>query len=119
MLERAHDARLIYLLDDDDVQRRLVSEYLESLQYPVHTFSSGTEVVSAVRARAPDILITDYMMPEGISGEQCAQMVRLLAPAVHIIVLSGSPRPADTIADHWIQKGSSALSELRHLLASL
>jgi CheY-like chemotaxis protein len=119
MLERAHAARLIYVLEDDSAQLALICDYLESLHYVVRGFSDGEELLIAVRTQTPDILVTDYTLREGISGEVCARLVRRLAPAAHIIVLSGQSRPAESIADHWIEKGASALSELRRLLERL
>jgi DNA-binding response OmpR family regulator len=107
---------LIYVLEDDNSQLRLVCEYLESLYYTVRGFSDGEHLLSVLRRTTPDILISDYTLRVGMSGEECAREVRRLAPGVQIIILSGQPRPDVTIADHWIQKGSSAMSSLRRVL---
>lgn len=61
----------IYYLDDETELCENFSEYLESEEIIVTTFTDATKAIAAIHANPPDIFFTDYRMPE-ISGDQVA-----------------------------------------------
>lgn len=75
---------VLYLEDDADVRGQL-TELLSRRVREVITASDGAEGLTALRARRPDIVITDIRMP-GMDGLSLARMIRDEAPRLPIIV---------------------------------
>ena len=60
----APDSGVILVVDDDAVNRRLLSRTLEALGHVVHTASNGREALEALQVEQPDIVLLDIVMPE-------------------------------------------------------
>ena len=54
----------ILLLEDDDVQRERVREWLEGQPWIVQEAASGREALARLQAEKPDVILLDLMMPE-------------------------------------------------------
>lgn len=54
----------ILVVDDSEDMRLLLRRMLESAEYIIVTADNGKEAISMVQAEKPDVVITDYMMPE-------------------------------------------------------
>jgi CheY-like chemotaxis protein len=57
------DARIL-VVDDDDLQREVVADLLESEGYAVQVAATGAEAVAAARASRPDVLVLDLLLPD-------------------------------------------------------
>lgn len=85
----------VMLADDNQSILRLLSDFLgrkEDIEL-VESVSDGTEIVGAVRAHAPDVLVMDIIMPrrDGFMAlEELKQMDEAIRPRV--IVLTGLAR---------------------------
>nr|WP_319487568.1 response regulator transcription factor [uncultured Caproiciproducens sp.] len=55
---------LIYIADDELNIRKLVSFGLKDSGFETSEFPDGTQLLNAVRQRAPDAIILDWMMPQ-------------------------------------------------------
>ncbi len=85
------DGRLIFLLEDEEVVMSTVVEYLEKLDFKVMHFSTPKELEEFIveyNGPAPDIFITDVVMP-GKSGLEVAKTVKKVFPEVKTILMSG------------------------------
>jgi CheY-like chemotaxis protein len=80
---------LVMVVDDDEMQREIVSEVLEN-QYRVISATNGRHALSLMRERHPDLVLLDVMMPEMDGLEVLLQMHESpeLA-AIPVIMLSG------------------------------
>ena len=81
----------ILLVEDDPAVRELAREILEQRGYRVLEASSGAEALRAwpaVRDRVT-LLLTDLVMPEGVSGHELAQRLRAERPGLKVIYTSG------------------------------
>jgi CheY-like chemotaxis protein len=80
----------ILLVEDDDSVRRYVCSILESAGYRVFLAATGASALEKLHAlrEPPDLLLTDVIMP-GMDGRVLAQEVRLRAPGVRVIFMSG------------------------------
>ena len=80
----------ILLVDDDDSVRRLTERRLRGLRHEVLTAGNGPSAL-ALYNETPDIdlLLTDMVMPEGMSGYELAKALRQLDPELPVIIASG------------------------------
>jgi len=54
----------VLVVDDDPLSRRILEQVLASSGYEVETASDGQEALSRVRSHRPDVVVTDWQMPE-------------------------------------------------------
>lgn len=81
----------ILLVEDEASLRRTVSACLHSLGYQVLEAANGLEAMAlwSLHQREIDLVLTDLVMPEGLSGLQLAQRLRRAQPGLKIIIASG------------------------------
>ena len=90
------DVITFILVDDHPVVR----DGMEALLLSEEDFESfGTaadadEAIALVRAKPPDVVLTDVRMPKG-DGFQLLTALRAEFPKVHVIMLAGSPLSAE------------------------
>jgi CheY-like chemotaxis protein len=87
----------IFLVEDEPVLREMARDILESYGYRILEASSGKEALgmwNLTRGKI-DLLLTDMIMPEGISGAELAQ--RLLAGQPHLKVIFTSGYTANEV----------------------
>jgi CheY-like chemotaxis protein len=81
----------ILVVEDEKVLRELAHVILESCGYQVIEASSGVEALQVWQKHQPgiDLLVTDMVMPEGVSGMDLAQKLQAANPALKVIFASG------------------------------
>jgi len=89
-------SRRVLVVDDDRDIRELVVEVLESLGYTTVAAESGpAALVLLDGGAAVDVVVSDVLMPDGMSGFQLAREIRRRSPNLAIVLTSGM-----TGADH-------------------
>jgi PAS domain S-box-containing protein len=78
----------IIVVDDDPVQRGVLSQILNRFGYKVGVVASGEQAVSFVKKRPQDLLILDMEM-DGIDGTETYRQILEFQPQQKAIVLSG------------------------------
>lgn len=78
----------ILLVDDDDMLREMLQHALTQLGYAAITASNGREALELVEATAPDLVLTDLVMPER-EGIETIMELRRRYPHLQIIAMSG------------------------------
>lgn len=80
----------VLLVDNNRLVVDLVESYLEDEGYEIDRAYDGLEAIDRVHARAPDIIVTDLIMPK-IDGKKLCRYLRQNpeTAAIPIIVLSG------------------------------
>ncbi len=83
------DTLRVLIVDDDPAALRLITRYLGGEGYQVMTAANGMEALEIDRTWAPQIVITDWMMPD-IDGLDLCRRLRVNEEAgfVYVIVLS-------------------------------
>jgi CheY-like chemotaxis protein len=77
------------LVDDEELVRMSTADMLNDFGFEVVEAGSAEEAVSLLRAgNAPDLLVTDHLMP-GMSGADLAREARSLCPGLPVLVVSG------------------------------
>ena len=114
----AHSGRggreTILLVEDEPSVRGLVRTALQRYGYQVHTANSGAEALKAWLngVQEIDLLITDVVMPEGVSGWELAQQLKARKPQLKTVFMSGynanmtamEPEQALGSRSHFLQK---------------
>lgn len=79
----------ILLVDDEAVARGTTADMLDDLGYQVTEANSGEEALMMLRrGHAPDLLISDHLMP-GMPGEQLVREAQALHPEMPALIVSG------------------------------
>jgi PAS domain S-box-containing protein len=77
------------LVDDEDLVRMSTAHMLSDLGFEVVETSSAEEALELIKAgAAPDVLVTDHLMP-GMSGAELASEARAVHPALPVLIVSG------------------------------
>ena len=85
----------VLVVEDEPDLLEVAAELVRSIGYDVITASNGLEAIDLLRQRPEiDILFTDVMMPNGISGIELARQARSRRPDLKIVLASGYPLPA-------------------------
>jgi len=81
----------ILLVEDEDAVRLLSRRLLEKFGYTVYEAASGRSALTMCRAQSLqfDLLLTDVIMPEGVSGRDLAEELRADNPRLKVILMSG------------------------------
>ncbi len=102
--------RTVYVVDDDPGVLELVSEVLKMHGYQVKAFSNPQLAAENIRRGdpAPELLVTDQLMPEMTGLELIANM-RETCPRMRSVVISGSRDATDLLSiplgsDAFVQK---------------
>lgn len=103
-----HGERVLVVEDDPRV-RRMVVVRLGELGYSVIEARSGPEALELIRAPGQiDLLLSDVVMQEGMSGFELARLARLERPDLRILLTTGYADP-DSLARSG---GSRSRSEI-------
>jgi len=78
----------VLVVDDSPVYRKLVEQALEGQEYCVAFAKSGREALDVFTQTAPDIVITDWMMPDVSGVELCERIRRTELAYTYVILLT-------------------------------
>jgi len=81
----------VLIVEDEPALRKLGRAVLERYGYHVLEAASGTEALSVWRENEGkvDLLLTDMVMPDGLTGRQLAETLRLEKPGLRTVFMSG------------------------------
>ena len=84
----------IVVIDDSKLMRKFLRHQLEAEGHSVEEWEdlSAMEIGDKVAASAPDLVISDYMMP-GCNGLTVAKMVRKAKPALPVLIITSHRDP--------------------------
>jgi PAS domain S-box-containing protein len=86
----ARGGELVLLVEDEPSVRRVVRQQLIDLGYPVIEAENGAQAQEMIE-QIPDIaiVVSDVVMPGGISGRQLAEQVMAYHPQMRFVLMSG------------------------------
>jgi PAS domain S-box-containing protein len=89
--ERERGSETILLVEDDDAVRNLVRRILTGSDYTVLEARNGEEAIQVCRQHEGPLhlLLTDVVLPGGMSGRQIAERLELLRPEARVLYMSG------------------------------
>lgn len=105
------EKKKILIADDHYEVRELLRDTLESDSREIHFAESGRKAVELARAKNPDVIIMDIMMPGRINGLEATQQIKSDEKIRNskIVILSAKGRDRDKI--DAIKAGASAFVE--------
>ncbi|PAR22041.1 two-component system response regulator [Vibrio metoecus] len=86
--------KLILLVDDDPVFRRMTKGYLQQDGYQVLEAENGLDGLRKLRDSKPDLILCDLSMPV-LNGIEFVEEVSLAYPSLPLIVVSATEEMAD------------------------
>ena len=91
MDEVAPEKKTIMVVEDEPTLRALVRKVLERGGYAVIEYHSGLAALETWGKTKPhiDLLLTDMVMPDGISGLQLADKLKAQNPGLKVIFTTG------------------------------
>jgi PAS domain S-box-containing protein len=104
-------AETILLVEDEAVLRELVREVLTTYDYKVIEASSGVDALKIwdEHQGQVDLLLTDMVMPEGVSGSDLAAQLKRRKPSLKVIFTSGYS--ADVLGKNFNQTDTLFLAK--------
>jgi signal transduction histidine kinase/CheY-like chemotaxis protein len=88
-LEPGHGT--VMVVDDDVHVRAVLVAYLEDIGYRVLVAGDGPEALAAIeRGEHVDVVLTDYLMPSGMTGTELGRRIVALEPDIKVVVISGN-----------------------------
>jgi len=83
--------RTIFVVEDEPTLRALVRRVLERGGYEVIEAASGLSALELWKAKKThvDLLLTDMVMPDGISGRQLAEKLKADNPHLKVVYTTG------------------------------
>lgn len=122
----------VLVVDDDALQRELMSWMLQSRNYTVLTAENGAQALEMLRSERPDLVLMDVQMPQldGCATTRAlreAETARGRGEHLPIVALTAGALPEDRRAcidagmDGWIPKPvrpEALLAALRHHIAA-
>ncbi len=81
---------VVLVVEDDDDLRSLMVRILRSLDYEVLEADSGAPALEILRSPAEvDLLLTDVVLPERMSGAELVEEALRAQPDLHVLYMSG------------------------------
>ncbi len=107
---------LVLVVDDSADQSLLVTALLEEAGHAVTAVASGEEALAAIERHAPDLLLTDLIMP-GMDGLELVETVRTRNPQVPIVLMTAYG--GGEVALQALKRGASSYVPKRKLAEDL
>lgn len=79
----------VLLVEDDPGVSAIATDHLTSLGYAVEAAETAHEALAKLRSETFDIMLSDVVMPGGMSGLDLARRVASLYPAMRVVLASG------------------------------
>ncbi|MBD3307354.1 response regulator [candidate division KSB3 bacterium] len=86
----------VLCIDDEEMIRLSIADYLEDSGYQVHTAENGKAGLQMFREQSPAIVLVDLRMPE-VDGLEVLATVRDESPEIPVIVVSGTGLIQDVV----------------------
>ncbi len=112
----------ILIVEDEEMLRELAREILKEAGYEILEATSGREALAVWEGYQGkiDLVLTDMVMPEGVSGVELAERLVTVAPELKVIFMSGytadevSPGLLERTNASFIQKpyGTTELTKI-------
>jgi CheY-like chemotaxis protein len=108
----------VLVVEDDPSVREVTVDRLEHLGYRfIESQDAGSALAVLESGKSVDVLLTDVIMPGGMTGVELVEQVRREYPWIKLILTSGYSPDVSAMTPHvpWLRKPYT-LSDLAHTL---
>jgi DNA-binding NtrC family response regulator len=78
----------ILIVDDEEDLRNLLSQYLSTTGYDIHSAEDGEKAIEALYANTFDVVLLDIQMPK-VGGIEVLKYISQHTPQTKVIILTG------------------------------
>lgn len=80
----------IYAVDDDIYYRNLILANLKKLGFSdVKAYTKGEDCILDIKNDKPDVILLDYVLKEGMNGDEILKIIKNIHSDIEVIILSG------------------------------
>lgn len=124
---RPAERRTVMVVEDNRSVADVCGAYLEQLGYDVRIAASPHDALAILRdgdttssARRVDLVLSDILMPGGMSGVDLARELRVLDPSLPVVLMTGfSDRAGEVARDGFpVLRKPFDIAQLEHELAA-
>lgn len=94
----------VLVVDDEPFARQTLSEWLREMKFHVFEAEGGRQAMEKIRKDAPDIVISDMVMPE-MDGLQLLKEAKTVKADVPFLMVTGYP--SNSVAVKVMQQGAA------------
>lgn len=87
----------VFVVDDEEIIARTLAKILEMSGFAAIPFTDPSEALSRAAAEAPNLLLSDVVMPQ-MSGIELAIQMQKSYPECKVLLFSGQASTADLLA---------------------
>lgn len=107
----------VLIVDDSEMDRELAAKHLlKGKEISVEFVDNGHEALDAVEKSAPDLVVTDLLMPE-VDGLELVKTIRNTHPSIPVVLMTSQGN--EEIAVEALQSGAASYVPKRRLARSL
>jgi CheY-like chemotaxis protein len=88
--------QLVYVVDDEPIIATTLAAIIKTQGFDTRSFNYPLEALESARSLAPDLLLSDVIMPD-MTGVELAIRLRQLCPECKVVLLSGQGATGDLI----------------------
>jgi len=77
----------ILVVDDEDIVRESLGDWLDGVGYDVELAASGEEALQIIKKKKPRIMVTDLVMP-GMNGIELMNEAKKIVPSIITIIIT-------------------------------
>jgi CheY-like chemotaxis protein len=86
----------VFVVDDEDIIASTLAIILQQSGFAATAFNNPVEALSSAKVNAPDLLLSDVMMPQ-MTGIELAIQLQKFAPLCKVLLFSGQAATADLL----------------------
>jgi DNA-binding NtrC family response regulator len=77
----------ILVVDDEDIVRESLGDWLDGVGYDVEVAASGEEALQIIKKKKPRIMVTDLVMP-GMNGIELMNEAKKIVPSIITVIIT-------------------------------
>ncbi len=82
------DTAFVLIVEDEVAHGEAIAEALERSKYACNLVGSGKAAIESLRTRAPDVVVTDYMLGGSVDGMDVLRAAKKTSPDTEVILIT-------------------------------